>query len=180
MSEELKCNDNCPSGAAWAGLVIAIIALIMIIIVYVFYFTERSEFLKDADVVWTPVVISSTDKTVDGENFTLYQVPSTFPAGDTITLNSPTGGAKVGEWFSITNLNDKAVKIVPGSGVDFQSFPTTKTTGVPTTTNGTGVPTTTTNGPLTSSDLAGKHSWLLVWLSSSSVLNLVPGGVTQS
>jgi len=164
MAEETGCK-NCPTGAAWAGLIIAVIALIMIIIVYAFYFAERNEFLKEIDVVWNVEVVSSSTKTVGGESFTLYTVGSDITSGDTLTVTSPTGGAKAGEWFAITNTNDKSVNVTSGTGVNFSSFPTTSSAST---------------AAATTSVLPGKGSWIMAWASPSSLINLVPGqGVKQ-
>lgn len=162
MSEQNSQSRTSP--AVWAALIIAIIALIMVIIVYIFYFTERNEFLKQTEVEWNVVNVDPSSKNVDGKNFTLYVVPSTFPAGGTITLNSPTGGAKPGQWFAITNQNDKAVNVVAGTGVALSSFPLTSSTPTPS----------------TPSVLPSKGSWILAWSGTSSLINLIPGqGIAQ-
>lgn len=161
MSEQN--NQKRTSPAVWAALIIAIIALVMIIIVYIFYFTEREEFLKDFDVEWKVSNVDKTAKTIDGKNFTLYIVPTDFPSGDTITLNAPTGGAKAGQWFAVTNQNDKAVNIVAGSGVTFSSFPQTASSVAP--------PPTV---------LPSKGSWIVAWSGAGSAINLIPGqGIAQ-
>lgn len=167
MAEETKCK-NCPTGAAWAGLIIAVIALIMIIIVYVFYFTERNEFIKEIDVIWDVETVDSGTKTIDGKNFTLYVVGSDIASGDTITITSPTGGAKKGEWFAITNTKGKSVNITSGNGINFSSFPTNSSSS------------TTAATAATTSVLPGRGSWIMAWSNPNSLINLVPGqGVKQ-
>ena len=182
MSEVKKCGT---SGAAWAGLILAIIALILVIIIYIVYFLERESFLKVFDPEWTVSLLDKTAKTIAGENYTLYVVPTDIAAGDTLTVNQPSGGSKPGQWFMITNLADKAVKVQAGSGVTFDSFPITTTedgvviplTPPPFAINGGVVP-----PPLGSSaDLPGKTSWIVTWLDSrGTAINVVPGGIKQS
>lgn len=165
-----RCEKRGASGAAWAGLIIAIIALILVIIIWVFYFLERDDFLRVFEPVWEVSPVDSSAKTIAGKNFTLYVIPTTLSTGDTITLNKP-DDVKAGQWFAVTNLSDKAVKIAPGAGVNFESFPTT-----------TSLPATVTPPPLTSgSDLPGKKSWIIAWADGTgTALNLVPGGKKQS
>ncbi len=182
MSEVKKCGT---SGAAWAGLILAIIALILVIIIYIVYFLERDNFLKVFDPMWAVVPIDKTAKTIAGENYTLYVVPGDIAAGDVVTLNQPSGGSKPGQWFMITNLADKSVKVQAGSGVTFDSFPMTTTEDgavipplipLPFAINGGVLP-----PPLISSaDLLGKTSWIVTWLSNGIAVNVSPGGIKQS
>ena len=175
------------SGAAWAGLILAIIALILVIIIYIVYFLERGNFLKAFDPTWTVVTIDKTAKTIAGENFTLYVVPGDIATGDVLTLNQPSDGSKTGQWFMITNLADKSVKVQAGSGVTLDSFPITTTedgavippplTPLPIAINGGVLP-----PPLTSSaDLIGKTSWIVTWIDTKgTAVNVAPGGIKQS
>lgn len=165
-----RCEKPGASGAAWAGLVIAIIALILVIIIWIFYFLERDDFLRVFDPAWTVVNVDTGAKTIAGENYTLYVVPTTISTGDTLTLNKP-DDVKAGQWYVITNLSDKAVKITAGSGVTLQSFPVTTSP----------LPANITPPPLTESDLPGKTSWIISWIDGTgTAVNLVPGGVKQS
>ena len=175
MSEVKKCGT---SGAAWAGLILAIIAVILVVIIYIVYFLERGNFLKAFDPTWTVVPIDKTAKTIAGENFTLYVVPGDIAAGDVLTLNQPSDGSKPGQWFMITNLADKSVKVQAGSGVTFDSFPIT------TTEDGAVIP--PVNGVLpppliSSADLLGKTSWIVTWIDTNgTAVNVSPGGIKQS
>jgi len=173
-----RCEKRGASGAAWAGLIIAIIALILVIIIWVFYFLERDDFLRVFEPVWAVVNVDPTAKTIAGENFTLYVVPTTISTGDLLTLNKP-DDIKAGQWFAITNLSDKAVKIQAGSGVTFESFPvTTPVSAVVPTVPAAFVPPVIVG---TEGDLPGKTSWIIAWADGTgTALNLVPGGVKQS
>lgn len=165
MSEPTE-GYSSSHGAAWAALIIGIIALILTVIIYIVYFLEREDALRVFEPVWTVAAVG-TDKTIAGQNFTLYSIPNTL-ANDTLTLNKP-ADIKQGQWFVVSNTADKSVKVTAGSGVTFQSFPTTST--------GTVNP-----PPLnTESVLPSKQSWIVAWADGTgTALNLVPGGHKQS
>lgn len=173
MAEMEPCKKRGASGTALAGLIIAIIALILVIIIWIFYFLERDDFLRVFEPVWELSTVDSSAKTIAGKNFTLYVIPTTLSTGDTLTLNKP-DDVKAGQWFAVTNLSDKAVKIAPGAGVSFESFPTT--------TPPPSLPATFTPPVISSeSDLPGKTSWIIAWADGTgTALNLAPGGIKQS
>lgn len=161
--------ENKTSGAAWAGLVIAIIALILVIVIWIFFFLEGDD-LQNFEPVWKVESLDTSAKTIAGENFTLYIVPSNIAAGDTLILNKP-DNIKAGQWFAITNLADKAVKVQAGSGVIFDSFPVTTSP----------VPAVVPPPFVASADLPGKMSWIVSWIDGTgTAVNLVPGGIKQS
>jgi len=166
---QVACPKTQTSNWVWFALAVAILALIMVIVIYVFYFVERSKFIAvpDLDPSWNSVLVTPSNKTIDGENFTLYVITDKagVDQGDVVTLNVPEGGSVPGGWFIVSNQNDKTVTVQAGTGVTFQSFPTDKTAG------------TSGNASL----LPAKTSWIIAWLNTSgTALNLVPGDPNSS
>lgn len=205
---QVVCPETRTSGWVWFALVVAIIALIMVIVIYVFYFAERENFLRVLDPTWNTASVTSSDKTIAGENFTLYTITDNagVAQGDVVTLNTPEGGSAPGAWFIVSNQNDKTVTVQAGTGVTFQSFPVKQFIAIPTggisppplvptapaavglpaapavpATNGTPI---VINGGTTGGNvslLPAKTSWIIAWLNTEgTALNLVPGGVSQS
>ena len=174
------CPETKSSGWLWFTLVVAVIALILVVIIYIFYFVEREDFLRVFEPVWAVKSVDTSNKSIDGENFTLYTITGNVGVGtdDFVTLNvPPEGGPRPGQWFTVTNLNDKTVTVRAGTNVTFQSFPISETIAIP---GGTAA----IVGPpanLSVAQLPGKTSWIIAWVDTvGTALNLVPGGVTQS
>ena len=178
---QVVCPETHTSGWVWFALVVAIIALILVIVIYIFYFVERDDFLRVSDPTWTIVAVDPSNKTITGENFTLYTVTGNagVAQGDVITLSTPSEGSTPGASFIISNLNDKTITVQASAGVTFQAFPTSGTPGVPTD------PATTITPPFTPTNVAllpAGASWIIAWLDTQgTALNIVPGdGPPQS
>jgi flagellar basal body-associated protein FliL len=167
-------SEDCPtktSGWVWFALVVAIVALILVVIIYILFFIDRGDFNNVFDPVWGITSVDNNNKVIAGENFTLYVASggAGVAQGDSITLNTPSGGSKPGQWFIVTNTNDKPITVNAGTGVTFQQFPfksDNNTQAVPT-------------APNTSSSLIpGKTSWVIAWSDANgTALNLIPGGI---
>jgi len=189
---QVVCPEPRTSGWVWFALAVAIIALILTVIIWVFYFVERGDFLRVFEPVWVVSKVDASNKNIAGENFTLYTVTGNagVAQGDFLTLNKPSGGSRAGQWFIVTNLNDKSVTVKAGTGVTFQSFPNqifippVINGGVTPPTNGTlglpASPVVPNVTPGSSALLPGKTSWIIAWDGTGTAINLVPGGVTQS
>jgi len=174
-SQRNECSSgDCPtktSGWAWFALVVAILAFILVIIIYIVYFIERGSFTNVFDPVWGIASVDNNNKIIAGENFTLYVVSggAGVAQGDSLTLNTPSGGSKPGQWFVVTNTNDKPVTVNAGSGVTFQQFPFMSD-------NNQAVPTAPPSA--STSLLSGKRSWVIAWADANgTAINLIPGGV---
>lgn len=177
---QMVCPESKTSGWVWFTLAVAVIALILVVIIWIFYFVERESFLRVFDPVWDISTVDASNKTIAGENFTLYNITGNVGVaqGDFITLNQPSGGSKPGQWFIVTNLNDKSVTVQAGSGVTFQSFPTQVFTP-PIIKNEESTPSVILKR--NTALLPGKTSWIISWQDQQgTAINLVPGGITQS